>query len=267
MIGTTAPLVSLILATRNRRERARIVIDAVLRDKEEFPSLELIVIDGDSTDGTKEMLASYGGKIDRWMSLPGGGPYGAWAAGVPLANGRYIRVLSDDDVYCTGQLPSLAPFLEQGSVDIVAGSSCLALLSGPRPSRRAWWKSYSAISLDSFLWWPIWSGFAHESIFYSTDLFRRYGTWDLRYRIAADVEIVARFLSKGATMVKRPEVVLHRVNHPDALSVRHRFLGRVEVWMIMIRRKKYLHVVQHFAASAAWGCIGHFFSFMGSHKR
>lgn len=256
MIGTTAPLVSLILATRNRRERARVVIDAVLRDKEEFPSLELIVIDGDSTDGTKEMLASYGGRIDRWMSLPGNGPYGAWAVGVPLAKGRYVRVLSDDDVYCTGQLPSLAPLLKQGSVDIVAGSSCLALPSGPRSSRYAWWKRYSTITLDSFLWWPIWSRFAHECIFFSSDLFRRYGMWDLRYRIAADVEIVARFLSTGATMVKRPEIVLHRVNHPDALSVRHRFLGRVEVLKIMIRRKKYIHVVQYLAASAVWGCVG-----------
>jgi len=216
----------------------------VLRDKASFPAMELIVIDGESTDGTQEMLAQYGADI-RWISAKAGGPYGAWAQGLPLATGRYVRVISDDDVYVTGRLPAVVPHLERSAADIVAGRSALA---GEDASS---WKAFpwkpERYTLNSFLRWPIWQGIKHESVFFSRDLFTRYGAWDTRYAVAADTEIVARFLGKGATFVRLEAVVLLRVNHAEALSVKHAVRGARDVCVIMLRMGKPLHVAMYLA--------------------
>lgn len=251
------PLVSLLLATRNRREGARTVIEAVLRDKEAFPSIELIVVDGESSDGTKEMLASYGERIDRWISLKSGGPYGAWTSGLSIATGRYVRVLSDDDVYVEGCLLELAPYLRKASTDIVAGSVIYDGRDGSWEWKRLPWKP-DRTTLNSFLRWPIWYRCAHESTFFSRELFFRYGAWNSGYVIAADAEIVARFLRKGATMVVLPIVVLHRVLHPEALSARNRTKSWREVVWIMVSEGKYIHIVLFACAIAAQECVKRF---------
>lgn len=88
------PLVSVIIPTYNRAEIIVETIENVFQQT--YPNLELIVVDDGSTDKTKEVLASYKGRI-RWISQPNAGPSAARNHGLALAKGEIIAFQDSDD--------------------------------------------------------------------------------------------------------------------------------------------------------------------------
>jgi len=115
------PLVSIIIATRNRVDRLRQVIDAALDDP--YPELEICVADGASTDGTVELLGSYGPRV-RFISEADGGEFIARNRALALARGTLIRNLSDDDVPVPGSVNAAVEFLDDHpEVDLLFGQS------------------------------------------------------------------------------------------------------------------------------------------------
>ena len=62
-----------------------------------FQDFEYIVIDGGSTDGSKELIEQYHDKIDYWVSEPDSGIYNAMNKGIVRANGEYLQFLNSGD--------------------------------------------------------------------------------------------------------------------------------------------------------------------------
>jgi glycosyltransferase involved in cell wall biosynthesis len=89
--------VSVIVAVRDRADVIGRAIDSVLA--QEYPDVELIVVDGASTDGTSDILQARSGDIDRLIIEPDTGIYDAWNKGLGLASGDWIMFLGSDDVY------------------------------------------------------------------------------------------------------------------------------------------------------------------------
>lgn len=114
-------LISVIIPTRNRAPQLKRALDALLED--EYPSKEIIVCDGASTDGTLELLKSYGETV-RWISEPDRGEYDARNKGLRMATGGVIKYMSDDDVLLPGTLAYGADYLGRNAeVDILFGQS------------------------------------------------------------------------------------------------------------------------------------------------
>ncbi|MCM0758039.1 glycosyltransferase [Sporomusa sphaeroides DSM 2875] len=61
-----------------------------------YQSIEYIIIDGDSDDGTLEIIQKYSSQI-KWVSEPDLGIYDAMNKGIRLATGDYIYFLGADD--------------------------------------------------------------------------------------------------------------------------------------------------------------------------
>lgn len=89
------PLVSIVMPTRNHAHFIRASIDSVLM--QDYPHLELIVMDGASTDDTVDILKSYGDRI-RWVSEPDKGQTDAINKGMNLARGEVLAYLNSDDL-------------------------------------------------------------------------------------------------------------------------------------------------------------------------
>lgn len=90
------PTVSVVLPTRNREDFLRDAVSSVL--EQTFTDFECIVVDGDSTDGTGEYLASL--DDDRVRVQRYGEPQGVSAArnaAIEMARGDYLVFLDDDD--------------------------------------------------------------------------------------------------------------------------------------------------------------------------
>jgi glycosyltransferase involved in cell wall biosynthesis len=93
---TNRPLVSVVVPSLNQGQFIEETILSILA--QEYRPIEVIVVDGGSSDGTIEILRKYDNCII-WLSEPDGGQADAVNKGFGLANGRIVGWLNSDDVY------------------------------------------------------------------------------------------------------------------------------------------------------------------------
>ncbi|MBK7296133.1 MAG: glycosyltransferase [Flavobacteriales bacterium] len=111
---------SLITVCRNVAPVIAESIDSVLG--QEYPGIELIVIDGASTDGTLDILNAYGNKIDVLLSEPDKGIYDAMNKGLARATGDVIGFVNAGDLLMTPRtIDQVVKAFEQQNVDAVYG--------------------------------------------------------------------------------------------------------------------------------------------------
>lgn len=86
---------SIITVNLNNRDGLQKTIDSVV--SQTFKDFEWIVIDGGSTDGSKELIEQYSDHFAYWVSEPDKGIYNAMNKGVRIAQGEYIQFLNSGD--------------------------------------------------------------------------------------------------------------------------------------------------------------------------
>ncbi|WP_236450635.1 glycosyltransferase [Stutzerimonas stutzeri] len=94
---------------------------SVLKQREFYPLIEYVVIDGGSTDGTAEAIASFGSQIDYWVSEPDNGIYDAMNKGIRLATGSALLFMNAGDYFVgdvLGGFKSAPAFLPVKYIDI-----------------------------------------------------------------------------------------------------------------------------------------------------
>ncbi|MCM1110075.1 MAG: glycosyltransferase [Clostridium sp.] len=98
------PKVSVVTVCYNDREGLELTVRNVAR--QDYPNLEYIVVDGGSTDGSRELLDRYASSITRSVSEPDCGIYDAMNKGVAMASGEFVIFMNAgdrfaaDDVVC-----------------------------------------------------------------------------------------------------------------------------------------------------------------------
>lgn len=173
--------------------------------EQSWPNVEHIVIDGGSTDATKEVVAQYGAHLARFVSEPDRGIYDAMNKGIRVATGDVIGFLNADDVYAhQNVLAEVAGNMRCENLDALFGdveffrpenqTRTLRRYSSARfrPDRIAWG------------WMP-----AHPALFVRREVFQRVGGFRTDYRIAGDFEFVARAFGKNSLRYRHlPEVLV-----------------------------------------------------------
>lgn len=99
------PTISVITPSYNQARFLRRCVESVL--SQEYPRLEYLVLDGASTDGSVDILRSFGDAL-RWRSEPDGGQADAINRGVRETSGDYVLWLNSDDELRPGALRTLA---------------------------------------------------------------------------------------------------------------------------------------------------------------
>ena len=89
--------ITIITVCYNRKNTIGKAIQSVLNQN--YDNIEYIIIDGNSTDGTKEVIESYGDAISRYISEPDKGMYDAINKGLTLATGDVIGLMHSDDEF------------------------------------------------------------------------------------------------------------------------------------------------------------------------
>ena len=92
---TAAPVLSVILVCKNPGPRLHAALASVWEQLHVHP--EIIVIDGASTDGSREWLTSHRARLATLISEPDAGHYHAMNRGVALATGEWLLFLGADD--------------------------------------------------------------------------------------------------------------------------------------------------------------------------
>ena len=91
------PLISVLIVTYNADDYLEEALKSIF--SQTYENIELIVIDGASTDKTVKILEKYSHKIDYWKSEPDKGQSNAFNKGFSLCNGRLLTWLNADEVY------------------------------------------------------------------------------------------------------------------------------------------------------------------------
>lgn len=114
------PLISVVIPCLNRAHFLKPTIASVLQ--QDYPHVECIVVDGGSTDGTLEILKSYGESI-KWISEPDNGHADAINKGWKMSQGDILAWLNADDVWVIPHAVNQAVeyFQANGDVDVVYG--------------------------------------------------------------------------------------------------------------------------------------------------
>ena len=109
-MSTELPLVSIVMPSYNQARFLEDAIRSVL--EQDYPRLELIVIDGGSTDGSQEILDHYRDRMAHCISEPDQGQAEAINKGFRLTRGDVVAWLNSDDVYMPGVVTEAVNALE-----------------------------------------------------------------------------------------------------------------------------------------------------------
>ncbi|TFH31827.1 MAG: glycosyltransferase, partial [Anaerolineales bacterium] len=96
------PLVSIVMPSFNQVRFLETALGSVL--EQDYPNIELLVIDGGSTDGSLEVLQQYADRLAYWQSRPDEGQADAINQGLQRTKGKYVAWLNSDDVYLPGAI-------------------------------------------------------------------------------------------------------------------------------------------------------------------
>jgi len=158
-----------------------------------YADVEHVVVDGSSTDGTAERIrawAAQAGPRVHWISEPDRGLYDALNKGIRLATGDVVGILHADDFFAAADvLTRVARAFEDPDVDCVFGDVRFVRESNLAKTVRYYRAKY-------FRPWMLRFGFMppHPTFFARRELFQRFGDYQTDYRIAADYELLVRFL-------------------------------------------------------------------------
>ncbi len=181
------PLVSVITVVFNRARHIEETIRAVLAQS--YPNVEYIVVDGGSTDGTREIIERYDDRIDYWVSERDRGLYYAMNKAVALVEDTEAYVLfshSDDRLFSED---SLARAMELGrGADFVYGRT----LVSDRDAERIIGRELSRRDLAM-------ETVPHPSTLVRRRVFDTIGFFDTQYRIAADYDFAVRCFTADIT--------------------------------------------------------------------
>jgi glycosyltransferase involved in cell wall biosynthesis len=180
--------VSIITVVRNNEATIAHAINSVL--SQDYPNIEYIVIDGGSNDSTVDIIKSYGSKINRFISESDEGMYDGMNKGLKLATGNIIGLLNSDDFYEHNWVISevVEEFILR-AVDLIFGDIVFVNPQNLRQVIRYYSSAKFHPELLSWGWIP-----AHTSCFLKREVYEKYGYFKTNYQLAADYELLLRFI-------------------------------------------------------------------------
>lgn len=184
------PIVSIITVVRNGASTIESAIESVL--SQAYPNIEYIVIDGASTDGTLQKINKYKDKIAHIVSESDRGIYDAMNKGIRLATGGIVGILNADDFYTDNRV--IADVVEvMGLTSADVAWSNLEYVDKNNTSRvvRRWTSSSYKPEKFKWGWMP-----PHPTFFARRELYEKYDAFTDKLSIAADYELMLRFIEK-----------------------------------------------------------------------
>ena len=218
-------VVSIITVSNNSVGTISDTIKSVLAQT--YPNIEYIIIDGSSTDGTIELINSFGTSISKFISEPDNGIYDAINKGIKLATGDIVGILNSDDFFFDDfVLEKVSQAFSENEIDAVYGD--VQLVDPIKTSKIVRFSSSKLFNTGKFKF-----GFmpAHPSFYVKKELFEKLGYYKTDYKIAADFELLIRYLYINQISYKYLEMtfVSMRTGGISNKSIRNRYILNKEI--------------------------------------
>ena len=166
---------SIITVNLNNKEGFQKSCDSII--SQTFEDFEWIVIDGGSTDGSKELIEKYQNHITYWVSEPDTGIYNAMNKGIKVANGEYLQFLNSGDYFVSRRTLSKI-FSLNVNEDILYGK----VLNST--NKKAYYNSFQNKRIYCSDLYH--STICHQASFIKKSLFGQIGYYDESLKITSD---------------------------------------------------------------------------------
>lgn len=218
--ATASPLISIIIPSFNQGKFIEETIRSILLQN--YPALEIIVIDGGSNDETAEVIEKYALWLTYWVSEKDSGQANAINKGLAVARGEIVKWLNSDDLLLPGALDQLALAYNEHRNSFFV-SPVEHFLDGTNKSRVFEPQNVTHKELVEF-----WSGrvaWNDPGTFYTRNIINTVGVIDENYRYSFDYEFVLR-VSKQCEVVylKKPAAAFRVHSHSKTVSEGEKFI-------------------------------------------
>lgn len=183
---SSGPCVSIVVPSFNQAQYLEATLDSLFAQN--YSPLEVIVMDGGSTDGSVDILKRYDDRLSYWESVPDEGQTHAINKGFARANGEILAWLNSDDLLLPGAIKSVVERFEKApSVDVVYGQRIIINEHGQDIGT---WNVKNAH--NDIL--PYADFVPQETLFWRKSLWKRVGgTLDQSFKFAMDWDLLLRF--------------------------------------------------------------------------
>ncbi len=182
--------ISIITVSYNSAATIKDTIESVI--SQTHPNVEYIIIDGNSKDGTQDIVKSYGNKIAKFVSEPDKGIYDAMNKGLQLASGDIIGILNSDDVYASPNvIEKVTTCFLNDEVELVYGDLNYVQSKNMNVITRIWKAGKYQSKSFYYGWMP-----PHPTVFVRKEMYQKAGHFNLNLKSAADYELMLRFFVK-----------------------------------------------------------------------
>ncbi len=167
---------SIITVNLNNKSGLQKTIDSVV--SQTFKDFEWIVIDGGSTDGSKELIEQYSNYMAYWVSEPDKGIYNAMNKGIKIAKGEYVNFMNSGDCYAKENVLERI-FETPRTTEVLYGYMTRDTIDGeyvnlPLMKKKLTWMDF------------YYDGLPHQSSFIKKQLFEKYGYYDEDLKAVSD---------------------------------------------------------------------------------
>ncbi|MFL5960986.1 MAG: glycosyltransferase family A protein [Gaiellaceae bacterium] len=191
---------SVIMAAYNSADHIRPALESVLA--QDWRSLEIVVVDDGSTDGTGDVVRSF--PDVEYVRQKNQGPAAARNAAAARARGAFLANLDSDDLLPPTRVGVQARYLlEHPEVGAVFG-------------RQEWLNAPSWMARDS-VYGDV-DGIPLSSVMFRREVFFELGGYDSAFEPSEDLDLLVRMRERGIAYHVLPEVVLYRRHDPDSLT-------------------------------------------------
>ncbi|NLF82735.1 MAG: glycosyltransferase [Candidatus Gastranaerophilales bacterium] len=195
--------ISIITVCKNAEKTIENTILSVLNQT--YKNIELIIIDGVSTDGTLDIINKYKDKISYFISEPDTGVYNAMNKGIKAATGNILYFLNaNDSLYDNYVLENVVTYFQKDkNLDVLYGN--------------IQYVDKNQVDVGIFKYNDfcqkltfIDRNICHQAIFYNSRTFKKYGLYDETYRVYADYEYNVRLFVKHKIKTKYIDMFIAR---------------------------------------------------------
>ncbi len=187
----------------NNRDFVEASIQSVL--SQTHADIEHIIIDGGSTDGTLDVISRLSPRSTRLISEPDNGIYDALNKGISMATGEVIGFLHSDDMYAHDSvIEKVGNVMAKMNSESCYGDLLYVDRHNTDITIRCWRAGEFSPALLGKGWMP-----PHPAFFVRREVYEKFGVFDTSFRIAADYELMLRFLGRHKiTTCYIPEVLV-----------------------------------------------------------
>jgi len=187
--------ISIVTICYNNEDDIRKTIESVICQR--YENVEYIIVDGNSSDNTMNIVHQYSENIDTIISEPDKGMYDAINKGIKASSGDIVGLIhAGDRLFDSGVLSKIVKHFLENNIDAMYGHSIL-VDKNDRPFRVNKSPKFRK-SLFKAGWMP-----SHQSIYIRREIFDKLGLYRLDLGGSADYEFTLRYFYLNDLKIKR----------------------------------------------------------------